>query len=215
MFIFEKNKAMGRRKLTPEEKIASAEKRRIKRKECQRQYYLNNIEKRKEYDKQHYVNNIEQKKEYSKQHYLDNIEQKKEYYKKNVARIISYNKQYRQDNAEHYKQYRQDNAEHYKQYRQDNAERKRENNLKYNHNIFLVEYNEKFITQSGCCEICGKHQSEFKEALAWDHNHETGKARGILCFICNWQLGGYEHGRVFKDRKKCEMYDDYLKKYES
>lgn len=50
------------------------------------------------------------------------------------------------------------------------------------------------------CEICGK---TIDEAVKWnsvfapknlciDHNHETKQFRGLLCSVCNRQLGWYE-----------------------
>jgi len=38
------------------------------------------------------------------------------------------------------------------------------------------------------CEICGRNKSEFKKGLAVDHCHETGKIRGLLCYLCNTNL---------------------------
>ena len=57
------------------------------------------------------------------------------------------------------------------------------------HDITLEQYNSIFDKQSGCCAICGKHQSEFKRNLAVDHDHKTGKIRGLLCHKCNLLLG--------------------------
>jgi hypothetical protein len=48
-----------------------------------------------------------------------------------------------------------------------------------------IDYNKAFEKQKGCCAICGKHQSEFKQRLAADHNHKTNKFRALLCFPCN------------------------------
>lgn len=57
------------------------------------------------------------------------------------------------------------------------------------------------------CEICGKAlgcynpRSKQHVALCVDHNHETGNFRGVLCSVCNRQLGWYE-----KHRKSIENY---------
>lgn len=50
------------------------------------------------------------------------------------------------------------------------------------------------------CEICGRtveetvhYESKFKpRTLCIDHNHDTKKFRGLLCQLCNRQLGWYE-----------------------
>ena len=49
----------------------------------------------------------------------------------------------------------------------------------------IAEYNRLLAAQNNCCGLCGKHQSEFKVALSVDHDHGTGKARGLLCNKCN------------------------------
>lgn len=40
------------------------------------------------------------------------------------------------------------------------------------------------------CAICNKARAEFKNNLSIDHNHKTGKIRGLLCFRCNKFLVG-------------------------
>lgn len=61
--------------------------------------------------------------------------------------------------------------------------------LKYRYGIDLVEYNRMFVSQNGCCKICGVHQSELKKSLSVDHCHTTSKVRGLLCYKCNHILG--------------------------
>ena len=39
--------------------------------------------------------------------------------------------------------------------------------------------------QGAKCAICGKHESQFVNRLAVDHNHKTGRVRGLLCYRCN------------------------------
>jgi len=43
------------------------------------------------------------------------------------------------------------------------------------------------------CGICGIHQKEVYYTLAVDHDHETGKVRGLLCTTCNVRLGVLEN----------------------
>lgn len=53
------------------------------------------------------------------------------------------------------------------------------------------------------CEICGKTAQEVTKwdskfavkNLCIDHDHTTGKFRGLLCQICNRQLGWYENNK--------------------
>jgi hypothetical protein len=65
----------------------------------------------------------------------------------------------------------------------------KEKQLKQRYGITIEEYNDLFLKQGGKCAICSKHQSEFKIALAVDHNHETKEIRGLLCFNCNMGIG--------------------------
>lgn len=49
-----------------------------------------------------------------------------------------------------------------------------------------------FAAQAGCCAICGTHQDALKLTLAVDHNHDTGKVRGLLCNPCNAAIGRFK-----------------------
>jgi len=55
--------------------------------------------------------------------------------------------------------------------------------------ITLKEYEARLESQNHCCASCGRHKSEFKRALAVDHDHVSGKIRGLLCCYCNTALG--------------------------
>lgn len=62
-------------------------------------------------------------------------------------------------------------------------------NLKNHFNMTLDDYDEMYRNQSGCCAICGTHQSELGRTLCVDHNHITGEIRGLLCNDCNTAIG--------------------------
>ena len=69
----------------------------------------------------------------------------------------------------------------------------RKYDLKKSYNITIEQYNEMLKKQSNCCGICKKHISETlaakKSNLCVDHNHDTGKVRGLLCDKCNRGIG--------------------------
>jgi hypothetical protein len=56
-------------------------------------------------------------------------------------------------------------------------------------NLSLEDFNNLFQKQNGNCGICEKNQSLFKTKFAIDHDHKTGKVRGLLCASCNIGLG--------------------------
>ena len=76
---------------------------------------------------------------------------------------------------------------------QADPKRARDNFLKRVYGLSLAEYNNLFLKQSGCCDICGKHQTVFAQTLNVDHDHNTGKVRGLLCGRCNVFLGVIEN----------------------
>jgi hypothetical protein len=67
--------------------------------------------------------------------------------------------------------------------------------LRETYGISPDDYNEMLSTQGGVCAICGKAETrthgrtgtEFR--LAVDHDHETGRVRGLLCQGCNRGIG--------------------------
>lgn len=66
----------------------------------------------------------------------------------------------------------------------------RKAHLKSKFNITLEQYDKMLEKQNGVCAICGKPPIHRK--LAIDHNHKTGKIRGLLCIRCNPMLGWHE-----------------------
>jgi len=87
----------------------------------------------------------------------------------------------------------EEKLEYNRQYRKKNRPKilikERKYNLKRKYGIDIDRYNQMFKEQNGCCAICDIHQDELKCALSVDHNHTTGKVRGLLCDKCNLMLG--------------------------
>jgi DNA repair exonuclease SbcCD ATPase subunit len=65
--------------------------------------------------------------------------------------------------------------------------------LKILYNLSVDDFNNLMIQQGNCCKICGKHRDTQAKRLHVDHDHITGKVRGLLCSACNQALG------LFKD----------------
>jgi hypothetical protein len=70
-----------------------------------------------------------------------------------------------------------------------------EQHLKYKYSLTIKELNEALEKQNGGCAICEEVLPDLlvynnrKRGYAIDHNHETGKFRGVLCLKCNTMLG--------------------------
>lgn len=56
-----------------------------------------------------------------------------------------------------------------------------------------ADYEKLLQLQHFRCGICGIHQTEVYHTLAVDHDHKTGKVRGLLCTTCNVRLGVLEN----------------------
>ena len=65
----------------------------------------------------------------------------------------------------------------------------RNSTLKKKYGITLDEYWKLFKKQDSCCAICSRKESNGSGLFHVDHDHKTGKVRGILCQPCNTTLG--------------------------
>ena len=74
-------------------------------------------------------------------------------------------------------------------YEKKNPERVRNWRLKNGHGISLDTYNALLNAQGNVCAICSRTEISKQGNLHVDHNHLTGKVRGLLCTKCNTSLG--------------------------
>jgi hypothetical protein len=66
----------------------------------------------------------------------------------------------------------------------------REQQIKRKYGLGPEEYNELLLKQGGACAICGRAlETEKPNKVHVDHDHITGKVRGILCENCNKGIG--------------------------
>jgi hypothetical protein len=99
-----------------------------------------------------------------------------------------------QANRDRVKRWREENPERYRakmlEYaaspKKKTADRK--SYLKRKYGMTLGDYERMFAAQGGVCAICGESRPE-ERTLHIDHDHESGKIRGLLCFRCNNSLG--------------------------
>ncbi|KKN09114.1 hypothetical protein LCGC14_1049730 [marine sediment metagenome] len=97
-------------------------------------------------------------------------------------------------------------------WRQRNTEARWRDQIKQKYGIDYKEYERIFEKQKSLCAICRKPEMiKFHGAprkLAVDHNHDTGKVRGLLCTKCNLRLGYLEDLEfVIKARIYLSEYD--------
>lgn len=78
-------------------------------------------------------------------------------------------------------------------YRKATPELEKARSLRDNFGISLDEYNQMLSAQNGVCAICKQPETHKRndkvKALAVDHDHGTGKIRGLLCADCNTGIG--------------------------
>lgn len=89
---------------------------------------------------------------------------------------------------------KQTRAEYQREWRKNNLERERGYKFKHRYGISLDEYQQLLETQNHKCAACKNpdtsvtHMGQTKP-LSVDHDHVTGKVRGLLCHKCNIALG--------------------------
>lgn len=72
-----------------------------------------------------------------------------------------------------------------------NPTAQREAELKRLYGITLQDYVDMFKKQGEVCAIC-KEECKTKKSLSVDHDHNSGKVRGLLCNRCNRALGMFQ-----------------------
>jgi len=82
--------------------------------------------------------------------------------------------------------------------------------LKRNFNLDIKDYDKLNASQNGLCAICNEPETYYRnKVLSVDHDHETGRIRGLLCNTCNRALG------LLKDNKNVLINAiKYLEKHE-
>lgn len=158
-------------------------------------------------------------------------QQRKKYYAKNKHRIIEKSARYYAENKQRIlqkqaeahkenplpararaKKFAQKNPEKLKKYQKTWKERHPEKRKLYTRNSRIRAYGiepkvyyEMLEKQGQRCAICNA-KSE-RRAMNIDHNHKTGKVRGLLCDGCNLSLGHLERDEwVIKAKQYLAQY---------
>lgn len=105
---------------------------------------------------------------------------------KTKEEIAAYRKKWKQDHRERV------NAQARKRYTTDGRWEKQ---LKDRFNLSSEQYWSMYTKQNGLCAIC-KRPQVVGTKLDVDHDHATGKIRGLLCRHCNTGLGLFKDSRL-------------------
>ena len=94
-------------------------------------------------------------------------------------------------NKEDYARNPEPKREYAKRYRRANAKYLKGWHREHGTGCSPELYAELLAKQNGVCAICGG--TDATRELAADHDHETGRVRGLLCTCCNTAIGKLRH----------------------
>ncbi|HVM10694.1 MAG TPA: endonuclease VII domain-containing protein [Acidimicrobiales bacterium] len=86
--------------------------------------------------------------------------------------------------------------------------RERDAYLRRKYGISIDEYEATLAAQGGVCAICKRGPTQ-NISLHVDHDHASGRARGLLCFRCNNALGDFAD-----DYERLEAASAYLEAHD-
>lgn len=123
------------------------------------------------------------------------LEYAKTWRAKNPERVAAGRTKWRKENPERQlrnsREYYRKNKDRLDEYRRNyakaNPEKELDWRLKGDFGIGLDEYMELLEKQGGICAICSRDDRK----IVIDHDHLTGKIRGLLCIRCNVALGTF------------------------
>ena len=111
----------------------------------------------------------------------------KEYYQKNKIKMLKSHKRYCDLNREEVRRY---NKEHQREWRKNHPEKQIQRRIKQ-YNLLYDNWVQMWKDQDGKCKICRRKFLNPSDSCV-DHNHKTGKVRGLLCDNCNHGIGCFD-----------------------
>lgn len=125
---------------------------------------------------------------YRTQHPGQERERHRKYREKNRERTRQWNRQYYWRKPEKLRQ----RAREWRIKHEDLVrERRKSYHLKELYGLSLKEYENILTRQDGKCAVCKR-----AKPLQVDHDHASGKVRGLLCHACNLAVAGIEISKV-------------------
>jgi hypothetical protein len=158
------------------------------------------VERAKEYRREWYKKNREKNNAYKREWAKNHREEQKAWRDNHKETAAIYHKAYRLANRErlllngrkHWRVYYRTNREALlnwrKAYYQEHPDKMQSHHRKSRYGLSREDVDCLIKIQGNVCAICGKPGWSGKEPHI-DHNHETGRVRGLLCFHCNLALG--------------------------
>lgn len=110
---------------------------------------------------------------------------------------------------ERVRRWQQDNSERFRAYRAEYRDKRdfRAEHLRRTFGLTPDDDDRMLAEQGGGCAICGRTPKPGKH-LHVDHDHETGRVRGLLCFGCNVGVGSLQHDERRIQRAIAYLDDD-------
>lgn len=72
--------------------------------------------------------------------------------------------------------------------------------LRYKYGLTPEQHKEIYVQQNGCCAVCGIIIEYNK--IVTDHDHKTGKIRGLLCYKCNHFISAVEDNEFVRKARQ-------------
>jgi hypothetical protein len=163
-----------------------------KRAEYMRRYNAEHPDRKAESDKKYRLKYLDKLRQYDRWRNLDpatkaaKLEDSRRRRAADPEKFKRYSKEYYQANKEKW-------AERSKLRTARPAEVKRLDHRKWSlshkYKMTVEQYDAMLATQNGVCAICGEPSTVgFNKRLHVDHDHTTGKVRGLLCMHCNHSI---------------------------
>ncbi len=142
----------------------------------------------------------------------DALAYSRKYYRENHEKALEAGRKWAKNNNEkvkitkkaYYDKNNKEILEKRRVWKKNNPDKMKNYSLKQNFGISLEDYKSLSEKQNHLCLICKLPT----KTLVVDHNHETGKIRGLLCHLCNCGIGHFK-----ENINSLENAINYLKQY--
>lgn len=104
----------------------------------------------------------------------------------------AYNARLRERRAADPEKFRAKSRAWYAEHKEERIAARRVNHLAEKYGLTPLQVEKMIRKQKGKCAICKQPPTGRWKTLHVDHDHETGKVRGMLCYRCNLALGQFK-----------------------